>query len=92
MVNFGAIEVFEQLGLTKMPQKAASAWAAFDGSMTGASYKPVAYVGSQQVKGVNHVFLAEQTLILAQPERHIVAVKINEFEDNYNILAIERIF
>ena len=75
-----------------MPQDAASAWSAFDGTMTGAAYKPVAYVGKQIAKGVNHVFLAEQTLITATPERHIVAVKINEFEDNHNILAIERIF
>jgi len=92
MFNFGAIEVLEQQGLTKFPQGSASAWAAFDGSMTGASYKPVAYVGNQQVKGVNHIFIAEQTLILEKPERHIVAVKINEFEGNYTVLAIERIF
>ena len=92
MINFGGIEVIEQQGLTKMPQEAASAWSAFDGTMTGAAYKPIAYVGKQVVKGVNHVFLAEQTLITANPERHIVAVKINEFEGNHNILAIERIF
>ena len=92
MINFGGIEVIEQQGLTKMPQRAASAWSAFDGTMTGAGYKPIAYVGKQVVKGVNHIFLAEQTLITANPERHIVAVKINEFEGNHNILAIERIF
>lgn len=60
--------------------------------MTGAAYKSIAYVGRQIVKGVNYVFLAEQTLITAQPERHIVAVKINEFEGNYTVAAIERIF
>ena len=91
MMNLGAIEVVEQQGLTKMPQGAASAWSAFDGSMTGAGYKPIAYVGEQIVKGTNYVFLAEQTLILAQPERHIVAVTINEFNGNYNVVNIERI-
>lgn len=91
MLNFGAIEVLEQQGLTKMPQEAASAWSAFDGTMTGAGYKPIAYVGKQVVKGVNYVFLAEQTLITANPERHIVAVTINEFNGNYGVVNIERI-
>lgn len=92
MTNFGGIEVIEQQGLTKMPQKAASAWASFDGTMTGVAYKPIAYVGSQIAKDVNYVFLAEQTLITATPVRHIVAVKINEFEGNYTAACIERIF
>ena len=92
MLNFGAVEVLEQQGLTKMPQDAASAWSSFDGTMTGAGYKPISYVGKQVVKGTNYVFIAEQTLITANPERHIVAIKINEFDGNYNILAIERIF
>ena len=83
MLNFGAVEVLEQQGLTKMPQDAASAWSSFE---------PIAYVGKQVVKGTNYVFIAEQTLITANPERHIVAIKINEFDGNYNILAIERIF
>jgi len=91
MLNFGAIEVVEQQGMTRMPQEAASAWSAFDGSMVGASYKPVAYVGKQVVKGTNHVFIAEQTLITATPERHIVAVTVNEFNGNYNVVNIERI-
>ena len=91
MIIFGGITVVEQQELTKMPQEAATAWDAVK-DLVGAKYKPVAYVGKQVVKGVNHVFLAEQTLITANPERHIVAVKINEFEGNHNILAIERIF
>ena len=91
-MTFGEIEVAEQQGLTKMPQKAASAWAAFDGGMTGAGYRPVAYVGTQVVKGVNHVFLVEQTLVLAQPVRHIVIVKINELNDEYTPVGIEQIF
>ncbi len=91
MMNFGSIEVVEQQGLTKMPQKAASAWATFDGSMVGADYKPIAYVGSQLVKGTNYVFLAEQTLITANTERHIVAVTVNEFNGNYSVVNIERI-
>lgn len=87
----GSYEVVEQQGLTKFEQKAASAWSSFDGSMTGAGYKPVAYVGRQIVKGVNHLFIAEQTLILNEPERHIVFVTINEFNDSYSLVGIERL-
>ena len=79
----GSYEVVEQQGLTKFEQKAASAWSSFDGSMT--------YVGRQIVKGVNHLFIAEQTLILNEPERHIVFVTINEFNDSYSLVGIERL-
>lgn len=92
MMNLGGIEVVAQQGLSKMPQKAASAWAAFDDGITGAGYKPVAYVGTQVVKGTNHIFLAEQTMVLANPERHIVVVTINEFDGKYHLVSIERIF
>ena len=91
-MKFGAIEVIEQQELTTMPQEAASAWFATMTEICGATYKPIAYVGGQPVKGVNHVFIAEQTLVLAKPERHIVTVTINEFNGNYNLVSIERIF
>ena len=92
MINFGGIEVITQHALSKMPQDAASAWSAFDGGITGAGYKPVAYVGKQIVKGTNHVFLAEQNLVTANPERHIVVVVINDFEGKYHLVSIERLF
>ncbi len=75
----GGIQLEEFKGLTSMPQKAASAWVAIEGGIVGAGYKPLLYVGSQVVKGINHWFIAEQTLILAQPERHIVKIAVNEF-------------
>lgn len=90
-MKFGAVEVIEQQELTKMPQEAASAWHGVSDNIVGASYKPIAYVGGQPVKGVNHIFIAQQTMILAVPERHIVLVTINEFDGNYNIASIERI-
>ena len=87
----GSYEVVEQQSLTKFEQAAASAWSSFDGLMVGAGYKPVAYVGRQIVKGVNHLFIAEQTLIMAEPERHIVFVTINEFNGSYSLVGIERL-
>ena len=91
MIIFGGIKVVEQQELTKMPQEAATAWAAVT-ALVGAKYKPVAYIGDQVVKGVNHVFIAEQTTSTATPERHIVAIKVNIFEGKSEHLTIERLF
>ena len=91
MFNLGSINIVEQQGTAKMPQEAASAWSAFDTNMVGASYKPMDYIGTQIVKGTNYYFIAEQTLILATPQRHIVLVIVNEFEGNYTIKGIEQI-
>ena len=90
-MKFGEIEIIEQKGLTEMPQEAASAWHGAMGDILGASYVPIAYVGGQPVKGVNHFFIAQQTLILANPERHIVLIAINEYDGNYNTVSIERV-
>lgn len=88
---FGGIEVAEQQGLTKMPQEAATAWSAVE-ELVGAKYKPVVYVGSQLVKGVNYIFIAEQTLMTATPSRHIVAVKVNILDGKAEHLTIEKLF
>ena len=92
--NFGSFTVIAQKGMTSMPQKAASAWdGAFAEGFTGASYKPIAYIGKQLVKGTNRLFVAEQTLSTANTERHIVTIVINEFDGKYTILkdSIKRI-
>ena len=73
-----------------MTQPVATAWSAVEG-LVGAKYKPVAFVGTQQVNGVNYVFIAEQTLITANPERHIVIVKVNALDGKYTLVSIEQI-
>ena len=85
----GGIEIIDQEGLKSLPQRAASAFAALPN--TGASYKPLVYVGTQVAKGVNYVFVAQQTLVLAQPEYHIVLVTINEFDGKFQVVSIDRI-
>lgn len=93
MINLlNEVEVVEQQEMTKMPQKAASAWSGALSELLGAKYRPIAYVGNQVVKGINHVFIAEQTFTTANPVRHIVTVTINEFGGKYSMTAIERLF
>ena len=86
----GNIEVLEQREMTAFPQKAASAWSVMNG-LVGASYKPMAYVGTQVVKGINHIFIAQQTSATANGERHIVTVTINEFDGKFELAMIDRI-
>ena len=82
---FGAIEFEEFKGLTKMPQKAASAWATLEG-LVGASYKPLLYLGSQQVNGTLHWFIAEQALMTYPPIRRVIKLAIRELDGDYKLI------
>ena len=82
----GAIQFEDFEGLKTMPQHAASAWSAVEGGLCGASFKPLLYVGKQTAKGVNHWFIAEETLITNPPVKHIVTIAINEFGGVYTIV------
>lgn len=89
---FGKIELAEFKELTSMPQKAATAWAGFEElGLVGAAYKPVLYLGSQVVKGTNHFFVAEQTLITNPPARKVVKMAINEFNGKFELAFVEDI-
>ena len=89
---FGKIELAEFKGLTSMPQKAASAWTGFEElGLVGASYKPLLYLGSQVVKGTNHFFIAEQTLVTNPPVRKVVLMAINEYNGEYELAKVEDI-
>lgn len=79
---FGQIEFEEFKGLEKMPQGAASAWSAVE-KLVGAKYVPLLYLGRQLVKGVNHFFIAEQTLQTAENARNIVILCVNETGGKY---------
>ena len=89
---FGGIEIAEQKGLTSMPQDAASAWIAVEGAIVGCGYKPLIYVGKQITKGTTFHFIAEQTLILAEPQRHIVKIAVNEFNQKNESGELETVY
>ena len=91
---FGSIEFENFEGLTKMPQKAASAWSGAMLGLVGVDYKPLVYVGTQPVKGTNYHFIVEQTLMTYPIVRRIATLAINEFEGKYTIVpdSIKTIF
>lgn len=63
--------------LDGMPQKVATAFGKLT-DMVGATYSPIAYLGSQAVYGLNHAVLAEQTLVTKVPQKNIVVIIFNE--------------
>ena len=60
-----------------LPQKVASAFVAVTGGLVGADYMPIAFLGSQAVKGTNYRILALQTLITANPVKRFIKMIIN---------------
>lgn len=88
---FGRIELAQFEALTKAPQDAASAMCVFEGEIVGAGYKPILYLGKQVAKGTDYFFLAEQTLADKSASRHVVAVVVNGFNGEYEIVNIEEI-
>ena len=78
---FGKIN-FENFEEEKLPQKAASAFSVLD-NLVGCTYKCIKYLGSQQVHGTIYYFIAEMTLVLATPQKHIVLVAIHEQDGDF---------
>jgi len=73
-----------------MPQKIATAFESLN-DMVGVKYKFIAYIGSQQVNGINHAVLAEQTLFTTDKTKNIVILIFNEKNENVILVSIERI-
>ena len=83
---FGKIKL-GQFNSIVMPQKAQSAWdgVGFD-EIVGAEYKPVLFIGEQQVQGINYVYYAEQRLLDSGASRRLVRLVINEYAGQYELL------
>ncbi|MBR0061797.1 MAG: hypothetical protein IJP68_10010 [Selenomonadaceae bacterium] len=82
---FGTFELEQFEGLTKMPQGAASAWSAVE-NLVGVGYVPILYLGKQVAKGVDYLFIAEQTFMTHPPVRRVVSFVINEFQGQYELV------
>ena len=62
---------------SSMPQKLASGWEAAMEGFVGANYSPIFLVAQQLVNGINYLIIAEQTPVVQNPTKHIVALIIN---------------
>lgn len=73
---FGSWKVNVAVGM--MPEAVATAFAKCTQNLIGATYKPIAYLGSQIVNGINHAVLAEQTISDSSKDKNIVLMVFNE--------------
>ena len=64
-----------------LPQKVQTAFSAVTSDLLGVQYVPLLYIGSQVVNGVNYCLIAQQSLVLSEPRKHIVKMIINESSD-----------
>ncbi len=72
---------FDDVKSCKLPQKVASAFTSVMGELTGADYMPVAYLGSQEVNGMNYCVLALQTIISLNSDKRLIKMIINVSPD-----------
>lgn len=81
------------INVNGMPQKIASAVSKLSETLVGAEYDPIAYLGSQQVNGINHAVLAEQTIVTGRDSKNIVMLIFNEKpnEREATLVSIDRI-
>ena len=64
-----------------LPQKVQSAFTGATSEIVGADYEPVAYLGSQQVNGMNYKILALKTPVVANGEKSFVKIIVNAGTD-----------
>ena len=58
---------------------------------TGTGNEPLMEIGSQVVKGVNYHFLCESKATYVNAEPYLTRVAINNFQDNWCIVEIEKL-
>lgn len=76
-----------------MPQKVATAMGKLSETLVGAEYAPIAYLGEQQVNGINHAVLAEQVIVTGRDTKNVVLVIFNEKPGDVELtlVSIERV-
>lgn len=86
-MKLGCYQTNVQLG--KMPQRVATAFGEIFNNMVGASYIPIAYIGSQFVNNyINHAILAEQTIVTGKDTKNAVLIIINEKPQGLTLSSI----
>lgn len=76
-----------------MPQKVATAFEKLKETLVGADYEFIAYLGSQEVNGINHAVLAKQIVTTGRDSVNIVVLIFNEKPNAMDVAvgAIERV-
>ena len=85
----GGWEVSTDAAEAKMPKEAREAFDKAMEELDGASYVPIAYLGSQVVAGTNYAYLCRTVILAADPIVKLTLVKVySDLEGNASILDI----
>lgn len=76
----------EDMEACPLPQQLTTAFSKIT-ELLGAKYKPVLYVGTQVVHGVNHMILCKQTLSAEGAPEHLVKMVLNQKADSEEIIG-----
>lgn len=79
------VEIIEE---AKLSPEIQAAFETAEKQLVGVSYKPIAYVGSQVVRGVNHFIICQAKGIYPGAEPYPVVMVINIFDGNVSIVNI----
>ena len=81
----------DDVKVCNLPQKVQSAFTGATSEIVGADYEPVAYLGSQQVNGINYKLLAMKTPVVPNGEKSFVKIIVNAGADGTaRIVSISR--
>ena len=72
----------------KLPADVRAAFETAAKSLVGVSYKAVAYIGRQVVRGVNHYIMCEGRAIYPGAEPFAAVMAVNVFEGNVSIVGV----
>lgn len=57
----------------------------------GVEHKPLLEIGTQVAKGINYHFICESKIVHPDAEPYLTRVVVNNFEDNWAIVEIEKL-
>ena len=79
------VEIIEE---AKLSAEVQVAFLAAEKQLVGVGYKPLAYVGSQVVKGVNHYLICQAKGIYPNSTPYAVVMCINVFENQVSVIGV----
>lgn len=72
----------------KLPADVQAAFETAAKSLVGVSYKAIAYIGRQVVRGVNHYIMCEARAIYPGAEPFAAVMAVNVFEGNVSVVGV----
>ena len=75
----------------QLPAEAAAAFDKVTKTLLGVNYKPIAYIGSQVVKGINYHIVCQARVIYPGAEPYGVKMVINDFQGEATLVSLTKI-